>query len=227
MIFSKLNKTGFFLPILVLIALLGSTGSAVYFYRQYRESLKEQKALTEIEQIVRKVSLLMELPQGETPTLATVSDKTQLQNQDFFQKAENGDRILVYSDARKAILYRPSIHKIIDVAPIAPLAEVAGEYTEGEEQSIKIALYNGSGIAGLAALAEEKLTQDQTLGKRIQVVAKEYSQSKYQGTMIVDLKGKQEQICQQIAKILSGKITSLPAGEKLPSADILIILGKQ
>jgi len=229
--FLKFDKTKVFYIGLTSIALLGSIGSALFYYNKYKISLKSQRAITEIEQIVRKVSSLMDLPQGETPTLATVSDKTQLQNQSFFQNAENGDRILVYSGAKKAILYRPSTNKIIDIAPITPLEEVAGDATGSSvinaEEIIKVALYNGSGIAGLASLAEDKLKADKTLGNRIQVTRKEYAQSQYQGVLVVDLKGNQNSVSQKIAQILSGKVGSLPIGEKIPETQILIILGKQ
>ena len=71
--------------------------------------LKEVKALT------GQIGKSMELPAGEQPTLATVTDQTKLGGQDFFAHAQNGDKLLVYSNARKAILYRPSSGKVIDV----------------------------------------------------------------------------------------------------------------
>jgi len=61
----------------------------------------------------------MELPKDEEPTIATVLDKEKLKDQLFFAKAENGDKVIIYSKNQKAILYRPSINKIIDVAPIS------------------------------------------------------------------------------------------------------------
>ena len=72
----------------------------------------------EIIEIIEVISQLMDLPEGETPTVATVSDKEKLKDQQFFAAAENGDKVLIYSNARKAILYRPSIDRIIEVAPI-------------------------------------------------------------------------------------------------------------
>jgi hypothetical protein len=60
----------------------------------------------------------MELPVGETPTVATISDKEKLKDQPFFKMAENGDILFAYTTAMQAILYRPSTNKIINVAPI-------------------------------------------------------------------------------------------------------------
>lgn len=67
--------------------------------------------------ILDKVSKLIELP-NESPTVATVSDVTKLKNQQFFKNAQNGDIVLVFKDAKKAILYREGVNKIIEVGYI-------------------------------------------------------------------------------------------------------------
>ena len=61
----------------------------------------------------------MELPQGETPTVATISDVTKLADQTFFKSAKNGDVLLAYTAAMEAVIYRPSANMIINVAPIS------------------------------------------------------------------------------------------------------------
>jgi len=68
-------------------------------------------------EIVSKVSLLMDLP-NEAPTIATVLDASKLQDQVFFKNAKNDDRVLIYTQAKKAVLYRPSTNKIIEVSPL-------------------------------------------------------------------------------------------------------------
>lgn len=61
----------------------------------------------------------MFLPIGEIPTVATVSEPEKLKNQEFFKDAKKGDKVLIYTNARKAILYDPLADKIITIAPVS------------------------------------------------------------------------------------------------------------
>lgn len=72
----------------------------------------------EIEDTLARVGRLILLPEGETPTLATVTDTEKLKGQAFFVNAKAGDKVIIYTNAKKAILYRPSENKIIEVAPL-------------------------------------------------------------------------------------------------------------
>ena len=110
-----------------LIVLLGAT--SIYLYTQNRDVKKKNDALTkkdpqkEIDSITQKVKKLIELPSKEKPTLATVTDNKKLAEQPFFKNAENGDKILIFAESKKAIIYRPSENKIINVGPIAITAD--------------------------------------------------------------------------------------------------------
>lgn len=68
--------------------------------------------------IVTKVGLLVEFPSTENPSVATVSDVEKLKTQDFFKRAKNGDKVLIFQSVKKAILYRPETNKIIDMTII-------------------------------------------------------------------------------------------------------------
>lgn len=102
----------------VLLLLAAAVASSIYFYRAY-QAVKQAppKQEAKASDIVTSVGKLMELP-AEEPTVATVSDAQKLKDQQFFVLARDGDVVLIYSQAKKAILYRPSVNKIIDVAPI-------------------------------------------------------------------------------------------------------------
>jgi len=218
---SNKGNINIFLVILISLLILASIGSSFFFYNKYQKSQgSQEQPITDIERVVKAVSALMVLPTGETPTLATISDKTKLQNQPFFKDAENGDRILVYAEAKRAILYRPSINKIIDIAPVVPFEEEKEELPPA-----KIALYNGSSVSGLTSKIENRLLADEKLGSLVEVVTKESAMGQYQQTLIVDLKGDQEKITSFLVDFLGGIVGSFPAEEILPQdAEIAIFL---
>lgn len=75
-------------------------------------------SVNEAKELNAEVGKLIELPSDEVPTIATVVDADKVKNQAFFASAQNGDKVLLYSKNGKAVLYRPSTKKIINVAPI-------------------------------------------------------------------------------------------------------------
>ena len=72
----------------------------------------------QVGELTKQIGASFQLPAGETPTLATVSDASKVRSQAFFKDSQNGDKVLLYSKAGEAILYRPSTKKIISVAPV-------------------------------------------------------------------------------------------------------------
>jgi hypothetical protein len=82
-----------------------------------RLSNPQEAAKAEVQQLTDKVSKLVVMP-NETPTLATVNDPSKLKDQTFFARAEKGDKVLIFTQAKRAILYRPSTNKVIESAPV-------------------------------------------------------------------------------------------------------------
>ena len=60
----------------------------------------------------------MQLPEGEDPTIATVSDLEQLSNQPVFTFAKEGDRVLLFPRSMKIIIYDEEEDRIVDVSRI-------------------------------------------------------------------------------------------------------------
>ncbi len=71
--------------------------------------------------VVSAVSEIMLLPGDVQPIILTIADEQKMKDKTFFNNAKNGDKILVYQTIKRAILFRPSLEKIIDVAPINPI----------------------------------------------------------------------------------------------------------
>lgn len=212
--------------------LLGSAAGVIilalcvagYFYYQYQhtQALLQNPNLAAQQQtndLISAVGRLMQLPTTETPTIATVSDITKLQNQPFFKNAKNGDKLLIFTKAQKAILYRPSENKIIDVTTVN-----IGTNQTTATSSAKVVLYNGTTTVGLTNSVEKTLI---TKYANVVVTGKQNASNKYTKTLVVDLSGLQGALATQIAESLGGTVGALPSGETKPQgADILIILGK-
>lgn len=111
--------------VVVVIIFTALTASSVYFFLQYRHyrALSARQAVqpnrTQAAELVTKIGKFMELPVGEEPTIATVTDPEALKLQPFFAHAKSGDILLMYVKTGKAILFRQSTEKIIEVAPIS------------------------------------------------------------------------------------------------------------
>lgn len=98
-------------------------GGLVYGYLDAKKDIKRlsnpsEASKLEKEELVAKTSKLIELPKNEEPTIATVKDVSKLQNQAFFKNAQNGDKVLIYTQAKRAVLYRESTNKVIESAPV-------------------------------------------------------------------------------------------------------------
>ena len=132
--FERWVSTKLFFAVAALFIL--SAGLAIYFFFEVR-SLRtnpQQVAEEEVQAIVARVGKLMVLPQDEIPTMATILDPAELVDQPFFASAQKGDKVLLYTNAKKAILYSPSQDKIIDVAPVnLGSAPQAKDSSAGEE----------------------------------------------------------------------------------------------
>ena len=203
---------------------VAAIGTGWYFYNH-------KHVLTDID-VVDKAGKLMILP-GETATIATVTDVTKLNGQVFFKNAKNGDKVLIFTAAGKAILYRPGINKIIEVTAVLPAENTVPTSANNQltnisaqkvDSQISLILDNGTKTAGLTNNFEKKIT-----GKFPNVVIKSKetaARQDYQQTIVVDISNRSGQLLNDLATFLEAKIVTLPEGEVKPEADILVIFGK-
>ncbi|MCX8008576.1 MAG: hypothetical protein N3A54_02635 [Patescibacteria group bacterium] len=244
----------------VVFAVVGIIGFGMYQYQKVQAELAKLKTstmgpLTEDRQreLIEEVSSRIILPNDEKPTVAVVSDINRLKDQQFFSAGQNGDIVLIYMNAKKAILYRPSEKKVVEVAPVNlnnNQATVAGAITQGtvgnqsqrslqEQQNItpslttglsptpapmKFSLRNGTNFTGLARIFEQQLLAKFPTAN----VTERGNAAKrdYSSSVIIDLTGQRSSDLQFIASILGISPSSLPAGEQKPvGADFLIIIG--
>jgi len=180
----------------------------------------QDAAKEDVKQLIEKIGKLIAIPKDETPTVATVNDIEKLKSSPFFTNAKNGDRVLIYTTAKKAILYRPAENKIIDVGPISigtPSASLA-------PAAVNIVLLNGTTVTGLTKKYEAELKT--VLSEAVIVDRDNAVNRELEKTVIVDIKKDKATQVAELAKTLGIQVSPLPEGEALPkSGDFLIIVG--
>lgn len=192
----------------------------------------------QVQKVIGQVGALIELPKQERPTVATVSDITKLTDQPFFINAQNGDQVLIYSVAKKAILFRPSKNKIIEVASINLGLSQSTNSIKGEDQRLdpsrtldqdkqeeyKVHVLNGTLTVGLAASTQKQIESSLPNYK---VIAKgDAAKNDYSQTIVVNVSGADKTAAEKLAGLLNAKVESLPDEEIAKSGvDFLVILG--
>jgi hypothetical protein len=232
-------------PVVLAVLFLAAIGSAYYFYSKYQKAVNggEQLPANEIKNLTDKIGKFMDLP-NEEPTMATVTDKEKLSGQPFFAKAQNGDKVLIFTQAQKAILYRPGTGKIIEVmslasseqANLSPTQAPGSEAPAPEQQPapesaqpqpepkvVRVAVYNGTNVKGLAVTLAGKIAAI----SNTEIGDKTNASGTYKKTLVIDLTGNNAEKATEIAGAVGGETGQMPSGETAPEADILVIGGSQ
>lgn len=228
------------MPVILVLITAAGIGTSVYFYRQYHrtnqllEKIKtdpataQQVAEEEVKTLLAKVGQLIVLPTDEQPAVSTVTDIDKLKDQDFFKNGKNGDRLIVYTQAKKAILYDPTTNRIIEVAPVQPEPNAqdtpaATSAATPATEKVSVAIYNGTNTEGLTTEAERAVAKAMP---NAEVVKKQNAKIRtYEKTIVIDVTGTNDATVKALAQSLSAEQSTLPADETKPTADILIILG--
>ena len=185
----------------------------------------EDKTKKETKEVVEKVGKLVILPSDEEPILATVTDKEKLKDQPLFAKAENGDKILIYSKSQKAYIYSPAKNVLVDVVPVN-IGDTQTVITGmSATNPLKIALVNGSKTAGATATLEQRIKDNSIVG--LSVVSKATAKTNdYEKTIVIDLSGKWKAQVEQLAGLLNGQVATESAEIKPGNnADVMVIIG--
>lgn len=124
------------LPLLIVALIVG--GGFYYLARTQPQVLGLSQGVdsqAEAEKLLSDLGKLIALPGDEQPTIATVTDIERVREQVFFRNAQNGDKVVVYTNARKAILYRPSENRIIEVGAVNINQATPTPSPDGKENS--------------------------------------------------------------------------------------------
>jgi hypothetical protein len=110
----------------VVVVALAITGIALYNHAQWLSSpagIAAQQQ-TRANDLTAKVAKLAELP-DEQPIVSLIDDISKLSSQSFFDDAENGDAVLIFETAGRAIIYRETENRIIKDGPLVPTVDAA------------------------------------------------------------------------------------------------------
>ncbi|MFZ6015374.1 MAG: LytR C-terminal domain-containing protein [Patescibacteria group bacterium] len=199
------------------------------------EQMKDVLNANDISQLIKRISELIEIKKDEEPTVATVQDADLLRsgNPEFYKNAENGDRLLVWSD--KAVLYSVSKDKLLSVMQLQnqematttaqnqPATEVSEDLaTQYQMEAAKIDIKNGTRTAGIAGKMKSFLES-----KNITVNSVGDANLKdYEKTIIIKNTEENMPATEALLKQITGAdISEAPAGESSISGDYTVIAG--
>lgn len=227
-------KDNFFKKLLIIVGALAVlafllNGFLFYQYKQVESQLKNVKATTaagqksdptqgDVKKLVAEVGRFIDLPSDEEPTVATITNIEKLKNQPLFQNAKNGDKVLIYTKAKKAIIYDAIRGKIIDVSSVTLDAS-------GLPKGTKLVLRNGTSVSNLATKVE---TEIKDRFPELEIVSKSNAtKNDYDKSVMVVLNKDLQKEAQKFADQLKIEVGGLPLDEIKPKeGDLVIILGK-
>lgn len=229
---------GIFIGVFLFSLGIIASGLLFFKYQKAQQEIKNLKVLgtqnqktqdnpTDLSKVISNVSKLMRLPTGEEPTVATIVDIDKVKTQPAFQNARNGDKILLYANAKKMIIYNPADNVIDDVVSISSSASITPSSSPSaiQQSPVKVGLKNGTTAQGLAAKMENDIKKsfpDINLTSRDNAVNTNYDKS-----LLIVFNQTVKDYAEKLAKAFNLSIDNLPPGESQPQGvDLLIIVGK-
>ena len=102
---------------LVIIALVCTYTLVMGLIYKNQMGTKKKAQAKEEQQTIDKIAQLLRLP-NENPIVTTVYNEKDFENNNLFRTVKKGDKILLYINAKQAIIYRPSTNQVIEVLPV-------------------------------------------------------------------------------------------------------------
>lgn len=232
---SQPSRIGILLPVLLGVAIIAFIAS----YWGYAQTRKQISILTnpnqateltaaQTEELLAKVSKLINLPDEKSPAVATINDvETLSAQQDFYKDANNGNKLIVFARARKAVIYDEKNNIIVNMGPVF-YTDKDGKAQPAsliEDGRITIDLRNGSQTKDLGVTNRDKLSTNHAFN--VTHLAKA-ANGNYKGNIIFNnLKnGAKSDLVAALAKELNATVvTKLPDGEAAATTEVVVILG--
>ncbi len=102
--------------IILVLLLLAAISASAWLFIKYREAI-EANPKTDEQRTIQQVADIIEAP-DEQPSVVTVLDASKLANKDLAERARDDDKLLVYAEHKRVVIFRPSSGKIVDMLTI-------------------------------------------------------------------------------------------------------------
>lgn len=159
-------------------------------------------------QIATLVNKTLHISGDANPAILSVEDETRA-TQPFLEQAENGDKVLLYYNTKKAVLFRPSEKRVVH----------EGSYTPPPAK-----VFIRKGTTNDTRINEAKAKLDQVVD--VDIVSQDNSpKSDYKGIKLVSVTDRYNEKVKELEGLFGVSVIRLPAGETFPDADIMIIVG--
>jgi len=195
----KLPRFGRRTTIVIVAVLAILLGIGTYFFLSRNAKPSNDAVISQVE----KLSGIT----GVNPAVLDIIDSSKV-DQPFLKGTQDGDKVVLFYQAQKAVVYRPSTKKIVKTGNFAPPAP-------------QVFLRSGSSNANV-----EDITKTIIGFKQYTVLSSDTSaHPNYDKTIVVDLTGRYPNSVVTLADSLHATVANMPSGEIKPSGDILVIVG--
>ena len=222
---SSLQKKIILVVVLVLLIAGASAYGTLYYIKKNPEPFGLLKGPTIIKNeekaLVDEISKTLTLPKDEQPTIATVTDPEKLSGQFFFKDAQKGDKLLIYQNAKKVILYRPSENRVVEVG-VVNVQDQAEQANTNTEQMYTMEILNSTKNANLTSDMESKVKQ---IDSSVNVTETGNSVLIYNESFLVDVKGDKNELAQKLSSGLGVKLGTLSDAENKMDVDFVLVIG--
>lgn len=222
--------------ILLISLLVLALGAFAWSFFNYQSVKKEVEVLKDpslaqrlneeqTQELLKKVGKILVLPQEKNPVVAIINDVELLaSNQDFYKDAHDGDKLIIYQNSRKAIIFDEDNNRVVNVGPVFyNNADGTSQPPTTQTDRITIDLRNGSSQPNATVPVRDNLSTNYAFNvTRLSKAAN----SNYSGITIVDLSEGKASYVEQLQKALSATVVqSLPEGETSASTEVVVIVG--
>lgn len=204
---AKKNVKKIMLLVLNIVVIVGLGTSTVLFYIKYQDA--KEASLTGDQKLAKyekEISKTYTLPTDEKAQLYDVNNADQLKkdetNKDFFKDIQNGDVLLIYTNNKLGIIYRPATKKIIKTGPLAFKQQLTAAIVGAKADRESV-------IAVLKQVFANDITSATEIDAKTPITAGE--------TIIVDLTGNNKDLAAKLASELKGKVHNVPEGQDRPA----------